>query len=59
MLYYIMHNKIDTETQVPIEVDHVSLKVNHVYYTNAMSAKHCRKFDYKFSNFVTIIAKTC
>ena len=70
MLYYIKYDlsfvlnslndnhKTDTETQVLIEVEYVSLKIDH-FYTKSMSAKHCRTLDCKFGNFVTIIAKTC
>ena len=52
------NHKIDTETHVPPEVDHVSLKVDYVY-TKSMLAKHCQILDYKFGNLVPIIAKTC
>lgn len=70
MLYHIMYDlsfvlnllnnnhKTNTKTQVPIEVDHILLKVDHVY-TKFMSAKHCRTLDYKFGNLVSIIAKIC
>lgn len=38
------NHKIDTNTQVPIEVDPVSLKVDHVC-TKSMSGKYCRTLD--------------